>query len=222
MNKLTKNRNLMKTTIPMVALFLLFQQTITAQNLNNKVEQSIVTIGTTLKEIPAERLLLLDQVAYSLFKKSNNNKKTLVVFIDQSNQELSQLASIWLKTGLFYYGRQDRFNIQSAGINPKIKALSSIASLNDYGFKTRKVRGEHPMTYKIKYGSGSWLAFPKALKSLPITKNDPFKIVLEQTGNSQNEDSVELFISEPNSIAREMLYITTRINHLINTSAKTQ
>ncbi|CAM4396617.1 hypothetical protein ZORO111903_18455 [Zobellia roscoffensis] len=212
-----------KSTVAMIVVLLFFQLAITAQKLNGKIEKAVVQIGTTFKGISTERLLLLDQVAFSIFKKSENNQKPSVVFLDKTNQELSQLALVWLKTGMIYYGHQDLFSVYSAGIDPAISPMNGIASLDAYGFKVKNARGENPMSYTIKYGSGSWLVFPKSVQKLPLSAQNIFKINLKENLEAQqNKDAVELLISEPTEIAREMLYIATRLNYLITNDKGTK
>lgn len=204
-----------KTIIPIVVFLLCFQQVIQAQTLNKKIQKSVVEIGDTFPEIPSERLSHLDQLAFSLFKKLTDNPKVGVLFIDADNQEISQLAMVWLRTGMIYYGHSTMFDIQSAGISPKIEPISKLAILKEYGFSIKNTRGKNPMSYRIDYGSGNWVVYPKSLQSV---SDNIIEINVEKISSNETENNnVELIFTDTNTIAREMLYMATRINNLLKT-----
>lgn len=207
-----------KMIIPLVVLLLCFQQAIQAQNLKGKIEKSVVEIGTTFTEIPMERLQLLDQITFTLFKNMDDDEKTNVIFIDKDNQEISQLAMVWLQTGMLYYGHGDMFNIQSAGLTSEMKPITGLTSLNQYGFNVRNTRRENPMSYRIKYGSDSWVVFPKTLESLGSMDRKIYKIFLEEnTIDNSEKNEIELLFSDYKAIPREMLYMATRFDNLLKT-----
>ena len=207
-----------KTVIPIVVFLLCFQQVIQAQTLNKKIQKSVVEIGDTFPEIPMDRLKHLDQISFLVFKKLEDGTKVDVVFLDNSNQEISQLATVWLQTGMIYYGHNDMFNIHSAGVSPKIEPMSKLAALKEYGFSIRNTRGDNPMSYKVDYGSGNWVLYPKSIQSVKSNNETLIKIYLENIpSNNTEENKVELLFSDTTSIPREMLYMTTRINNLLQT-----
>jgi|TARA_R110001583_G_scaffold171483_1_gene324994 hypothetical protein len=207
-----------KTIIPIVVFLLCFQQVIQAQTLKKKIQKSVVEIGNTFTEIPMERLKRLDQVAFLIFKKLDDNTKVNVLFVDSGNQEISQLALVWLQTGMIYYGHNTMLSLQSAGISPKIEPISKLAILKEYGFSIRNTRGENPMSYNIDYGSGNWVVYPKSLQSLQSTSDNTIEIYVEKISSNENENNnVELIFTDTNTIAREMLYLATRINNLLQT-----
>ena len=207
-----------KIAIPIVVFLLCFQQVIQAQTLKNKIQKSVVEIGDTFTEIPMDRLKHLDQVSFLVFKKLEDSKKVDVLFLDETNQEISQLAMIWLQTGMIYYGHSDMFNIQSAGITPRIKPISKLATLKEYGFSIRNTRGENPMSYRIDYGSGNWIVYPKSFQSLNANSKNNFKIYLQNvSANDTEKNKIELLFSDITSIPRKMLYMATRINNLLQT-----
>lgn len=183
-----------------------------AQSLNNKIKKSVVEIGDSFTQIPKERLLVLDQVAFKLFKEFNGNNAIDVIIVDSDNQETSQLAMIWLNTGLLYYGYNSMLNVQSAGTSIQSKSLSKLNSLKQFGFK---VKANTPESLNIKYGSGSWDVFQKSLESLkPNSKT--IEIVVQESV-IQNKNTIQLTYYDTGSIAREMLYLATRINNLFKT-----
>jgi hypothetical protein len=207
-----------KIAIPIVLFLLCFQQVTQAQTLKNKIQKCVVEIGHTFPEIPMNRLKHLDQVAFLVFKKLGDSTKADILFLDTENLEISQLAMIWLQTGMIYYGHSDMFNIQSAGIEPKIEPISKLATLKEYGFSIRNTRGKDQMPYKIDYGSGNWTVYPKSLQSLGPDSENIFKIYLENiSANDIEKNKVELLFSDITSIPREMLYMATRINNLLQT-----
>ncbi|WP_276165608.1 hypothetical protein [Zobellia alginiliquefaciens] len=204
-----------KTTLSTLALLLFFQLAINAQKLNSKIEKSVVQFSTTFDEIPKDRQLLLDRTASTILQTADNAGKTDVVFIDKNNQQSSQLATVWLQTGMVYYKQQDLLSIHSAGTAPEIKPISALASLDNYGFKVRNARGENPISYNVKYGSDSWLIYPKSLDALQQSIDSKVKVILEKNiTEGHDENSIELIVSEPNDIAREMLYLAKQLNKL--------
>ena len=207
-----------KIVIPIVVFLSCFQQMIQAQTLKNKIQKSVVEIGDTFSEIPLERLRHLDQLAFLAYRKLESSPKVDVLFIDTTNQEISQLAMIWLQTGLMYYGHNNRFNIQSAGITSKNESISKLATLKEYGFSIKNTRGENPMSYKVDYGSGYWTIYSKSLQSLESNSENIFKVYLENVSTTNNEKSkIELLFSDIRTIPSEMLYMATRINKLLQT-----
>ena len=206
-----------KTIIPIVVFLLCFQQVIQAQTLKNKIQKSVVEIGDTFPEIPMDRLKYLDQVSFLVFKKLEDSTKLDVLFLDKTNQEISQLAMIWLQTGMLYYGHSDIFNIQSAGFSPKIEPMPKLAELKEYGFSIRNTRGENPISYKIDFGSGNWTVYPKSFQSLNLNSKTTCNIYLENLSDDETKNNIELLFSDTSSIPKEMLYMATRINNLLQT-----
>ncbi|MGY8913570.1 MAG: hypothetical protein ACKVJF_00610, partial [Flavobacteriales bacterium] len=179
-----------KIAIPIVAVLLCFQQVIQAQTLKSKIQKSVVEIGETFPEIPMDRLKYLDQICFLLFKKLEDSTKVDVLFLDETNQEISQLAMIWLQTGMLYYGHSDMFNIQSAGFSPKIKAMPKLAELKEYGFSISNTRGENPMSYKIDFGSGNWTVYPKSFQSLNLNSKTTCNIYLENLSDDETKNNI--------------------------------
>lgn len=198
-----------KSKIALLILLLASAVTLQAQSLSNKIKKSVVEIGETFTEIPKEELLVLDQIAYKLHKEKKGNNSAHAIFIDKENDNASQLAMIWLKTGLHYYGLENLFNIESAGIEDNSKHLN-LSSLNQFGFKLKKDKNN---VIKLKFGSGSWNVYPKNIESLSENPRT-IKIATEE-GILKNH--ITLHLNDTNSIPREMLYIATRINNLEQT-----
>ena len=74
------------------------------------------------------------------------------------------------------------------------------------------------MSYNIDYGSGNWVVYPKSLQSLQSTSDNTIEIYVEKISSNENENNnVELIFTDTNTIAREMLYLATRINNLLQT-----
>ncbi|XCF05519.1 hypothetical protein ABI125_12385 [Tamlana crocina] len=195
-----------KSLIAFLSLLLASTVTMQAQSLSNKIKKSVVEIGETFTEIPKEELLILDQIAYKLHKEKKGNNTAHAIFIDKENDKTSQLAMIWLKTGLHYYGLENLFNIESAGIENNSKHVN-LNSLNQFGFK---VKNDKNNKIKLKFGSGSWDIHPKNIESLTETPRT-IKIATEE-GILKNH--ITLHLNDTHSIPKEMLYIATRINNL--------
>ena len=202
--------------IPILTFLLCFPLVIQAQSLKSKIQKSVVEIGKTFPQIPSERLKQLDQAAFSLVRHLGDSTQVDVVFIDNSNEEISQLAMIWLETGMIYYGHSSMFNIQSAAIAPIDKPLLILEGLKQYGYNIRNVRGDNPMSYKIDYGSGNWIVYPKPLESLNSDSKKNIKIYLEKNSSiDSGKKEIELLFANTEDIPKEMLYMSTRINNLL-------
>tara|TARA_R110002020_G_scaffold271085_2_gene486342 strand:- start:1211 stop:1849 length:639 start_codon:yes stop_codon:yes gene_type:complete len=205
--------------IPLVVFLLCFQSVIHAQTLKNKIQKSVVEIGKTFPEIGTQRLKQLDQAAFLIFKKLEDSTQVDVLLLDNNNLETSQLTMIWLQAGMIYYGHSDMFNIQSAGITAKTEALSNLEVLEQYGFRIKNTNRENPNSYKVDYGPGNWVVYPKTLQSLKLNKENNLTIHLEKiASNDSNKNEVELLITDTQNIAREMMYMATRIDNLLQTN----
>ncbi|MDE3743853.1 hypothetical protein [Maribacter polysaccharolyticus] len=205
-----------KMSIPTLIILLCLLQTVNAQKLKDKIQNSVVAIGNTFTEIPVERLKALDQIAFTMIKKLHGQNTGQVIFIDNKNREISQLAMIWLQTGLFYYGHGDLFDIQSAGLTPENKTIPSLQALNEYGFNVKDVSKNNQVSYRIKYGSGSWTVTPKSVNQLKNNGNNTLKIYLERANDDKaSKNKIALPYSDPTAIAKEMLYMATRMDNLL-------
>lgn len=210
----------MKTKLIISSIFIVLglQQNIQAQELNGKVQKSVVKIGESFSDIPMERLLYLDQIAFSMIKNIEKNENMDIIFIDTNNHGYSQLAMIWLKTGMIYYNHSNKFNIQSAGVKPELTPLTELKSLKEFGYGIKAYEEKNPNGYRIDYGTGKWEVFPKSVASLAPNNNNYLRIFLEKDLLTLKDTSnIELIISDPNDIARQMLYLSTRINNLLET-----
>ncbi|WP_073097807.1 hypothetical protein [Leeuwenhoekiella marinoflava] len=136
-----------RTLILLVILFL--QQLLHAQRLTNTIQQAVVEVGDTFTQISPDRLTYLDQIAFLIIKKLNNQEQVDLLFIDADNLEQSQLAMLWLRTGMIYYGYQNLLNIQSAGMTPGNQPPSPLLSLNSYGFRVKPNSQKITHSYKV-------------------------------------------------------------------------
>ncbi|EDP94571.1 hypothetical protein U8527_16745 [Kordia algicida OT-1] len=203
-----------KKTITIFILFFCFFQVLEAQTLKSDIRNSVLEIGKTFVDIPSERLKQLDQIAFLIFRNTKKSSDVKIVMVDKTNQEISQQAMIWLRTGMIYYGHSNLFTIESAGVVPDNKLLSNLSDLKKFGFKIKKKRKKKLKAYEVDYGSGKWMISTKSLASL--NQNQAVEIYLESISSDTSlNKKVELLFSDTNTIAREMLYIATRINSLI-------
>ncbi|MDD7886107.1 hypothetical protein [Flavivirga sp. 57AJ16] len=204
-----------KKILSLMLISILGIQSFKAQSINQKIEKSVVEIGETFTSIPNDRLMVLDQIAFKLFKQYDGINTVDVIIVDENNSEASQLAMIWLNTGLLYYGHQQMSNIQSAGTKNNPNTILNLNDLKQFGFK---VINNSSKSLKIKYGSGSWSIYPKSLQSLN-PKSDAIEIVIVE-GVMKHKNTIVITFSNTESIAREMLYLATRINNLFGTKNK--
>ena len=198
-------------TIPrliILAFLTVFCQEINAQSLSKKVQKSVVEIGETFTHNRKERLFVLDQVAFKLFKKHNEAQPVDVYFVDETTHEKSQLAMIWLRTGLMYYNRTSVLNIHATGVNSSPND-PDLNMLQQYGFKVKNKKGKY-----VKFGSGSWEISSNTIEALNLDEEDEKIYLTSGVLSSKNKNSIELPFSTTDDIAREMLYIATRLNNL--------
>ena len=201
-----------RTTIILTVL-LLSQNGIQAQKLRNKIEKSIAPIETTFSSIEKERSVLLDQLASRIFKEKKSNGNAGIVFIDSTNGTKSQLAAIWLKTGLIKY-ELNGYDIQSAGLTVVGEPLSGLTTLKDYGFKVSNHSGTKLYSYKVNFGSDNWKVYYKEPDSLE-NPEESLKVFVEDI-MSMEDDPMQISVPlySPETIAREMLYVAFRIDYL--------
>ena len=205
----------MKTikTILILTVLMLFQNTIQAQKLRNKIVKSITQIEKSYPSIQEGRKVVLDQLASRIFKGNKNDEKITVVFIDKHNKEKSQLAAIWLRTGLLYHGLNG-YHVLSAGTEISPGPLPALSSLEAYGFRVNKARGNELYAYIVKSGEESWPVKYKNLESLNST-DGAVKIFVDQgTAPEDGSKQIEITLSSPDTIAMEMLYVSSRIDDL--------
>ncbi|MCK0192031.1 hypothetical protein [Arenibacter sp. F20364] len=204
-----------KTFVLLITLLIGFQELAMAQDLRNKIKKSVISIEDTFSEIPKERIISLDQLASTMEKKFSDGKQLNVVFIDKENLVTSQLAMVWLRTGLLYYG-VDKFSIHSAGTNAERQPLTKLALLEQYGFKVANADGKQPFTYSVNYGKDNWILHSKTIQSLDLFTDQAVVIFVEK-GNSPIEktNKEEILFPSNETIARDMLYVSSRLkNHL--------
>lgn len=199
-----------KTILSLLLIGILGIQTFNAQSLNSKIKTSVVAIGETLTKIPTERLSILDQIAVKIYKQHNESGKLDVIMVDVNNSDTSQLAMIWLNTGLLYYGFSQMATIQSAGTNESSSNSIDLNRLKQWGFK---IKDDTSKALAVTYGSGSWNISTKSLQSLNPDA-DTIEIVVKE-GAITNKNTIALPFTDTETIAREMLYLATRINNLI-------
>ena len=204
-----------KTILLLIVFLLCSRQTIEAQRLKKKIEKSIVDIENTFNEVPSDRKNLLEKIASSMVANKDD-----IRLIDKHNQEISQLAMIWLRTGLIYHDLPELFKIESAGINVEMKPISALATLMHYGFHVGHTRGQSKISYEVKYGSDSWKVYPKPLNLLEPINDKALKIFLEEGAiDEADETNIELLFNDHKTIPRDMLYIAEHINSRYRTKS---
>lgn len=196
-----------------LTVLILFQNGIQAQNLRNKIVKSITTIETTFSSIQKERSVLLDQLASRIFKEKRSNGNAGIVFIDGTNKTKSQLAAIWLKTGLIKY-KLYGYDIQSAGLKVVSEPFPGLATLKQYGFKVSNASGKKLYSYNVNFGSDSWKVYYKDQNSLENSE-ESLKVFVEDIMDMEDDPmKISVPLYSPETIAREMLYVASRIDYL--------
>ncbi|WP_425235680.1 hypothetical protein [Ulvibacterium sp.] len=207
----------MKTKLTYALAFLLsFQTAVHAQELRGKIERSVLELKTIFPQIPKDKVLNLDQLATKIAAKMGEANHTVVV-VDKTNDNVSQFAMIWLRTGLLHYGLDDNLTLESAGVESVNSALD-LTMLRKYGFRVKNVKDKELFTYEIQYGTNSWEIKRKSLESLNLRADNSTKIFVEENLNENNEtDIFEVIFQNKEVIPGEMLYVATRINTILET-----
>ena len=207
----------MKTKLTYVLAFLLsFQTAVHAQELRGKIERSVLELKGIFPQIPEDKVLVLDQLATKIAAKIGETDHTVVV-VDKTNDDISQFAMIWLRTGLLHYGLDDNLTLESAGVESENSEMD-LTMLRKYGFRVKNVKDKEPFTYEIQYGTNSWEIKRKSLESLNLRADNSTKIFVEENLKENNEtDIFEVIFQNKEVIPGEMLYVATRINTILGT-----
>lgn len=205
----------MKTTKLWVMLMLLvpLQQGLQAQRLGKKIVRSITELESSFPTIQKDRKVVLDQLASRIYKQKKSNEKGNVIFLDNQNKLKSQLAAIWLKTGLLHH-QLDGYGIESAGLEVEEEPFPQLAALKKYGFKVSNAGGKKLYSYSVDFGSDRWNVSYKDRNSLE-NYGEALKVFVEE-GMAMEDDPMEISVpfSSPDAIASEMLYVASRIDYL--------
>lgn len=206
----------MKTirTITILTAVMLFQNGMHAQKLRTKIVKSISQIEETFITIPEDRKVLLDQIASRVYNENKNDSNLKVVFIDKNNKEKSQLAAIWLRTGLMHFGIND-YTILSAGMKVTQEPFQALYNLEQYGFKVSDSSKNQLYSYMVRSGTEKWTVEYRTFGDLNLDTNLTLNIYVEEGITLENEPGqieIPLFSSE--NIASEMLYVSSRIQYL--------
>ena len=203
----------MKTLSMYVLTFLLIGSYFAAdaQELRKKIENSVLELKEEFSEISDDKTVILDQLASKMVNATRAGS-SMVVFIDESNNEISQQAMIWFNAGLLHYGLNNKLGAASAGVNVIEKALN-LKGLKKYGFKL-KVGEDGPIyTYLVGYNTnGAWEIRRKDLESLNLDDKGSIKVFVEEDLTDRN---AEILFDDTNSIPREMIYVVTKVNSLL-------
>ena len=195
----------------MVLLLLCVPLTTHSQELRGKIQRSVKELKTVFPQISKEKVQLLDQLAARMVSNMGEDPYT-VVFVDRTNDDMGQLAMIWLRTGLMYYGLNDKFKVESAGLESANQALPGLALLKKYGFRVSNVKGESLFTYSVRYGSDSWTINRKTLESLHLAEDSSVKVYVQDGLTDRN---AEILFENKAVIAGEMIYVATQVDAII-------
>lgn len=205
----------MKTIKVWVILMLLIplQQGLQAQKLSKKIVKSVTELESSLPTIQQDRKVVLDQLASRIYKQKRTSETGSVIFLDNKNKLKSQLAAIWLKTGLLHH-QLDGYGIESAGLEVEEEPFPQLAALKKYGFKVSNAGGKKLYSYSVDFGSDSWNVSYKDRNSLENSE-EALKVFVEE-GMAMEDDPMEISVPfySPDAIASEMLYVASRIDYL--------
>lgn len=200
-----------KMICALALLLLCLPLTIHSQELRGKIQRTVKELRTVFPQIPKEKTQLLDQLAARMVSNMGEPPYT-VVFVDRTNDDMGQLAMIWLRTGLIYYGLNEKFNVESAGLETANKPLPGLALLKKDGFRVSNAKGESLFTYSVQYGSDSWTINRKTLESLDLDEDSSLKVYVQDGLTDRN---AEILFENKSVIAGELIYVATQIDAII-------
>jgi hypothetical protein len=200
-----------KMILTMALLLLCLPLTTHSQELRGKIQRSVKELKTVFPQIPKEKIQLLDQLAARMVSNMGETPYT-VVFVDQTNDDMGQLAMIWLRTGLMYYGLYNKFKVESAGLVTANETLPGLALLKNDGFRVTNARGEFLFMYSVRYGSNSWTVNRKTLESLDLDEDSSVKVYVQ---NGLTDRNAEILFQNKAVIAGEMIYVATQVDAII-------
>ena len=100
-----------------------------------------------ISDIPAERKVLLDEMATYLQEKIVTRKEIHLNFICTHNSRRSQFSQIWAQTAAAYYGINAYCysgGVEVTAFNPR-----AVAAIQRDGFKVVKKEGENPVYFVL-------------------------------------------------------------------------
>ena len=100
-----------------------------------------------ISDIPAERKVLLDEMATYLQEKIVTGKEIHLNFICTHNSRRSQFSQIWAQTAAAYYGINAYCysgGVEVTAFNPR-----AVAAIQRDGFKVVKKEGENPVYFVL-------------------------------------------------------------------------
>ncbi|MCT8340786.1 hypothetical protein MG296_12025 [Flavobacteriaceae bacterium TK19130] len=181
-----------------------------AQNLDSKIASSVTTIEAEFSEIPKSRIAELNQIAYAIDRKIDQDQSISIILVDLNASEKVQLGAVWFRTGLEYYDI-DNIDIVIAGRHSPLRNRS-LDGINTYGFT---VSSENNGSYSVSYGTGSWEFSPMLFTDAKEAYGGDLIILFESKAmTAQEKSTIALPMFKKENIAREMIYLTHRLNSL--------
>ena len=197
-----------------------------------ELEQTVYDLKNSFTEIPAERKVLLDQIAKQLAQWLNNKHKAHLIYICTHNSRRSQMAQVWMWLALKEAGLT-HISVWSAGteataFHPNAqKALRSagfsVNPLSDHTVEVRSSDHEESLVCDSAVFSDFSNQLPEFAAIMTCgdaDENCPFvpgaSLRISQTYTdpkwSDNSDKSEEVYSETcRIIGREQLYITQQL-----------
>lgn len=206
----------MKTKVisAMIVMLLCIPLASNSQKLRGKIQRSITELKTVFPQIAKDKTLLLDQLAAKMVSNMDDTTPYTVVFVDRTNDDMTQMAMIWLRAGLMYYGLNNKFKVESAGLDTANNPLLGLDLLKNDGFRVSDAPEQSQFTYSVRYGSDSWTIHRKTIESLELNEDSTVKVYVQDGLTDQNS---ELLFENKAVIAGEMIYVATQVNAIIRT-----
>ncbi len=143
----------MKTTHYLSLLIsILFIQTLSAQNMNEKLISNIEELTASFNLIPTTRKSELRELSISIKEDLANDNQSRLIFVCTHNSRRSQLSEIWMRTAAEYFGIN---GIQSYSGGTESTAFNSrmVDAVKRFGFELEILeKGDNTVYQQVMSG----------------------------------------------------------------------
>ena len=190
-------------------------------------------LANNFKEIPPERVALLDKLAQHISQKLQEGKPVNLIYVCTHNSRRSHLGQVWAKTAAKFYG----FDVNTFSAGTEVTAFNpnAINALANAGFVIEKYKeGDNPH-YKVFLGDGMYSecfskttiddSLPKqnfiavmtcghADENCPFIPGTDLRIATTYNDPKAYDNTVlqdEKYTERSNQIAMECLYLFSKV-----------
>lgn len=195
----------------------------------------VTQVASELDAVPAERKVVLDEIARNIASRLDAGKTAQITFICTHNSRRSHMSQIWAATAAHYYGL-DKVSAYSGGTEATACNCRTVTAMRRAGFDiTDATAGENPV-YLVRYAedrpairaysklynaddnpSRDFIALmtcSSADKSCPVVKGSIARFAIHYADPRLCDDlptETAAYNERCREIAREMFYIMSEV-----------